>query len=129
MNATQLKIAVSAGLFLCIFLSGFWLSRSGKPYSMAIMTVHKLIALGTIIYLGVTVYNILKTSPHLAAPIAFITITAVCFIALIASGALLSANKTMPAFILKLHQFIPYLTLLSAGASLYLVFFKSASIQ
>jgi len=34
---------VSTGLFfLFIFLSGFWLGRTGRPYTMLLITLHKL---------------------------------------------------------------------------------------
>jgi hypothetical protein len=48
MSTNQLRV-VSAGLFfLFIFLSGFWLSRTGKPYSGIILTIHKLIGLAAV---------------------------------------------------------------------------------
>ncbi|MBN1668636.1 MAG: hypothetical protein JW862_16200 [Anaerolineales bacterium] len=38
-------------------LSGFWLSRSDRPYSMLISALHKLAGVGTGIYFGLTVYR------------------------------------------------------------------------
>ena len=41
-----------AGLFLLfIILSGIWLSRTGRPLSVLILTLHKLISLGAVIFL------------------------------------------------------------------------------
>ena len=34
MNAAQIKVAVAGLFFLGIFLSGFWLNHSGKPYGL-----------------------------------------------------------------------------------------------
>ena len=43
MTTGQLQIA-GAGIFaLFIFLSGFWLSRLGKPYNGMVFNIHKLI--------------------------------------------------------------------------------------
>jgi hypothetical protein len=39
----------------------------------------------------------------------------------VATGGLLSTDKTMPAVILKLHQITPYLTVLSTAVTLYLL--------
>ncbi len=96
MSTTQLKIAITAGLFLCIFVFGFWLSRSGKPYNVVIFTIHKLVALGAVIYLATTVYKIHQLIPFNPAQIFFIALTAVCLLALFVTGALLSLDKVMP---------------------------------
>ena len=47
MNPAQIKIAVAGLLFLVIFLSGFWLDHSGKPYGLLVFTLHKLICVGS----------------------------------------------------------------------------------
>ncbi len=45
MITNQLRV-IGAGLFfLFIFLSGIWLSRSGKPYSVVILSIHEFISL------------------------------------------------------------------------------------
>jgi len=54
MDSVQWKV-VGAGLFfLFIFLSGIWLSRSGKPLNGLILNIHKLISLAAGIFLIVT---------------------------------------------------------------------------
>lgn len=45
MGTTQSGVVGTGLLFLFIFLSGFWLSHSGKPYNTLIFTIHKLIGL------------------------------------------------------------------------------------
>ena len=129
MSATQLRIAITAGLFLCIFIFGFWLSRSGKPYNPVIFTTHKLFALGAVIYLAATVYRVHQAAPLNLAHTIIIALTAVCLLALFVSGALLSLDKAMPLFVLRLHQAAPYLAVLSTTASLYLLLVKSSAIQ
>jgi hypothetical protein len=58
MGTTQ-SIIVSAGLFfLFIFLSGIWLSHSGKPLNVIILTIHKLISLAAVVFLIITIYQI-----------------------------------------------------------------------
>ena len=86
MNTTQLRIIGIGILFLLIFLTGYWLSRSGKPYDTIRMTIHKLTALADIVLLVITVYWIHKTTPIQPAVLAAVIICMVCFIATIITG-------------------------------------------
>jgi hypothetical protein len=113
MSTMQSKV-VGAGLFfLFVFLSGFWLSNSGKPLNSLILTIHKLIAVGAAIFLSVTVYRANQVAPLSATELAAIAITGVLFLGTIATGGLLSIGKEMPEAVLRLHQITPYLTVLS----------------
>ena len=121
MSTNQLRV-VSAGLFfLFIFLSGFWLSRTGKPYSVIILTIHKLIGLAAGVFLVMTVYRIHQVAPLSPVEITAIVVTVLFFAGDVATGGLLSTDKPMPAVILKLHQITPFLTVLSTAVTLYLL--------
>ncbi len=124
MNIFKLSALVLA--FIAIFFLGYWLSRSGKPYNVPLFTLHKLIVLGVLIYLGVNVYQAHQLLPLTPAQIAASALTAVCFVAAIATGGLLSIEKAMPPFVGALHQVLPYLALLSTAATVYLVLMKSS---
>jgi hypothetical protein len=129
MSTTQLRIAIAIGLFLCIFVFGFWLSRSGKPYNLVIFTIHKLVALGAVIYLAATVYKVQHAAALNPGYTIIISLTALCYITAFVTGALLSLDKAMPLIILRMHRIAPYLTVLSTAASLYLYLVKSSAIQ
>jgi hypothetical protein len=121
---------VSAGLlFLFVFLFGFWLSRSGKPYQLIVFTLHKLVALGAIVFLVTIVYKIHQVAPLGPAQMTAIGVTALCFLATMLTGGLLSIDKTMPAIVLKLHQMTPYLTVLSTAITLYLLLVVSSKVS
>lgn len=110
-----------AGLsFVIILLSGFWLSRTGKPYNAAILSVHKLISLAALVYFVVTIFQINKVAPLSTIEIVLSAMTVVFFVALMVSGGLLSAAKTLPGIIKIGHKIMPYLVILSTAASLYL---------
>ena len=97
MNTTQLRV-VGAGLFyLFIFVSGFWLSKSGKPYDVIILTIHKLISLAAVVFLAIIVYRVNQASALDAIELTAGLVTGLLFIGLIATGGLLSASKPMPA--------------------------------
>jgi hypothetical protein len=120
MSTIQLKI-VSAGLFfLFIFLCGYWLSRSGKPYGVLVFSIHKLIALGVAIYLVRTIYKVNQVSPLSPVQITAVMAIGLCFLATMITGGLLSIEKEMPASVHKLHQITPYLTVVATSVGLCL---------
>jgi hypothetical protein len=117
---TLLSKAVPMGIsFLLIFLSGFWLSRSGKPYPGIIFNIHKFIVLGTFVYLALTVNKIHAAAPLSPVSTSAIVITVLCFAGMMVTGGLLSINKPMPAAVSMIHKLFPYSTLLSTSAAMF----------
>ena len=121
MSIVQSKLFSTGLFFLFILLSGFWLSRSGKPYSSLIVTIHKLIGLAAGVYLVMTVYRVYKTASINQMGIIATVVTVLFFIGLVATGSLLSTNNTMPGFVTVIHRVFPYLTVLSTGVTLFLI--------
>jgi hypothetical protein len=116
---------IIAGLFLLfIILSGIWLSRTGRPLSVLILTLHKLISLGAVVFLAITIYRIHQAAPLTPLQLGICVLTLLLFIALFATGGLLSTTKTMPAVVLKIHQIMPILVVLSTSATLYLILYR-----
>ena len=121
MGATQSSV-VGAGLFfLFIILSGIWLSRSGKPLNGIILTIHKLISLAAVVFLAITIYQMNQAAGLSAIGFIAGVVTGLFFLGAIITGGLLSTGKPMPAAILTMHQIAPFLTVLSAAATLYLL--------
>ena len=115
------KFIFTGLFFVFILLSGFWLSRTGKPINTAILTIHKLISLGAGIFLGITIYRIHQVTPLSPFEMAAVAVTLIFFVAMIATGGVLSTAKSMPGVVHKIHQLMPYLVIISAFASMYLV--------
>jgi hypothetical protein len=107
-------------LFLFVFLFGFWLSRLGKPINAVILTVHKLIALGTLILIGVTVYQVNQVAPLSTTAIAATVITGILFIVTIIAGGLLSLAIPVSAMSI-VHKVGPFLTVAGTIATMYLL--------
>ncbi len=130
MNTTQIRM-ISAGLFfLFIFLSGFWLSRLGKPYNGLVFNLHKLIGLAAGIFLIVTVVKTSKAAAFSPLEIAALAITVLIFICLVAAGGLLSvissgglanASQTVQSVIAIVHKTFPYLAVIATAGTLYLL--------
>ena len=112
---------IVAGLFLGVaFLSGFRLTRSGKPYSGIVLTIHKLLSLAAVILLGMAIRQINQASALSAAESTASAVTGLSFVGTIVTGGLASIDKPMPAATV-MHRAMPFVTLLSAGVALYLL--------
>jgi hypothetical protein len=114
--------AIGAGLFfLVVFLSGFWLSRSGKPYSGILINVHKLVALAAVVLFVITLVRLNRIATLGALEVAGGAVTVLLAIGLFVTGALVSIDHPMPPLVSTLHHLLPYLALLSTAATLYLL--------
>jgi hypothetical protein len=120
MNAFTSNIVEMGVLFLFIFLFGFWLSRSGRPINTLILTIHKLIALGTLIFIGVTIHQAHQIAPLSTAAIAATVITGVLFVITIITGGLLSLEQPVTAVSI-VHKIGPFLTVAGAIVTTYLL--------
>ena len=118
---TTVRAIIAGVLFLLVFLSGIWLSRSGRPLNVGISTVHKLISLAAGIFLLVTIYQRSRLIPLNTIEWAAIVITGLCFLGTVASGGFLSSEEPMPVAVHRVHQIVPVLTLLSSAATMFLV--------
>jgi hypothetical protein len=106
--------------FLLILPSGYLLSRIGKPYHMAIITIHKLAGVALAIYLAPVLIRRYQ-SGSLAPPGMITTaVTVLFFLVLVVSGSLLSAEREFPPLFKTFHRVFPYLTVLATGVLVWL---------
>lgn len=117
----QPRIVGTGLLFLLVFISGFWLNRSGSPYSVAILTLHKLISLAAAGLVVVTIVQTNRVARLGATELVVSVASGLFFVAAVATGGLLSAEKPMPAIVSTLHLITPFLTVLSTAVTLYLL--------
>jgi hypothetical protein len=122
MNAVLPRMALVVAAFVVVFVSGYSLTRSGSPYSTALLTAHKLVAVAVLAY---TVYA--AWAAHAgerglgAAELAVVVAAVVLFAATIATGGMLSTAGTFPPIVGILHRVGPYLTAAATLLSLYLL--------
>ncbi len=122
MNQSMFRVLLCGLLFVLTLISGVWVSSSGRPFNAAVFTVHKLIALATTVAVGFNVYRLYKEVDTRAfADAGLIGLTAIAFVSLFASGALLSSGRPAGSILLRLHQAAPVLALLSSTATAYLL--------
>ena len=121
MLSSNLKLIISGLSFLVIFIAGFILHNNGKPYNTALFTLHKLVSIAVVIFLMSMVIKIHRVTPLTPIQTLLLALTAVFFLATVATGGMLSVNKVWPPVVSVLHKVLPFLTLFSTSASLYLL--------
>lgn len=121
MEGYPVRILSAGLLFVLIFLSGFWLRGKVKPYPAILFNIHKLIGLGTLVYLFLMVRQVHRLAPLAQNEITAAVVTGLCFVVTIIAGGLVSIERPMPAAVKWTHKLMPFLTLLSSAATLTLL--------
>ena len=113
------KFSLPLLLFLLTLAFGFWLSKVGKPYNGALFNIHKLIALGAVVFAVIQISKTGVTGPPLLV-VAFIAV-GLCVVALFASGALMSIGKLDYTLTLTIHRVALVVLVIAAGLVVYLL--------
>lgn len=123
MNTITNKLIAAGILSLLTLVSGVIVTRSGRPLSLGLVTIHKLIAVGSVVLIGMAASQLLKTANgKVVFEISVMVISGILFLALIATGALLTREEMqLPAIVLKIHQVAPLLAILSSAVSIFML--------
>lgn len=112
-------------LFLLTLVFGFFVSRSGKPYNGILFTLHKLIALGTVVFTVLRLFKVRSSMDSTTLMIALLVMAAICVVALFASGALMSMGRLDYTRMRTIHRIAPVVLL---GAVAWVVYLLGKSI-
>lgn len=115
------RTLISGALFTTTLATGFWLSNSEKSYNTLLFTTHKLSTLSNIALLDYTVWQKHKQISLTNAEKITSIVMNICFVSTIATGGMLSTNKTLPKFVHSLHKSTPWITVVSSSLLLYLL--------
>jgi peptidoglycan/LPS O-acetylase OafA/YrhL len=123
MNPTTSRLVAAGALFLLTIISGMILSQSNRPLNIGLVTVHKLIAAGSIVLLGMVINQLFKTVDSKGVVELSLTIIgAMSFLALIATGALLTREEMeLPGVVLTIHRAGPVVALVASTIATYLL--------
>lgn len=121
MSADQLRVVALLCSAAVVMVSGYLLTRRGRPYHPVLLNVHKLVDLAAVIVTGVMVYRAGQSSALSAAEWASAALTAAVFVALFASGGVVSATENPPAWVLWLHRLSPWAAVTLAGVTVYFI--------
>lgn len=115
------KIAYAGIGFLLTLVSGIVLSKLGRPLNSAVFGAHKIIAVGTIVLIGLNIRDLLHIVGLQAVSPALIWGTGLLLLALVVSGSLLSFEKLVVPITLRVHQIVPLLALAFSALTVYLL--------
>ena len=117
MNISFTTIIGAGLLFLFIFLSGYWLSKMGKPYSSFPFNIHKLIGLAAGVFLIMTVVRRNQAAPIDSPAVTILAVTVLIFILTVTAGGILRAvdngrlsslSQPIHTAISLIHKLFPY---------------------
>ncbi|MCL5997536.1 MAG: hypothetical protein M1546_15990 [Chloroflexi bacterium] len=122
MSPTASRLIVTGLLFVLTLISGVWVRHSGRRIKVAIFTIHKLIALLTVITIAVTIYH-LHQAVEIGPTVEFsaIAVTGLLFLVLFISGAWLSPGKLKNKAALTIHKVTPLLAVISTATTIFLL--------
>jgi hypothetical protein len=117
------KLIAAGILFLFTLISGVILHHSSRPLNIGLVTLHKLIAVGTAVLVGMAVNQLYKSvDGKVFIEIGLMVISAILLLALIATGAFLTREEMqLPEFVLNIHKVAPLLALISSTLTIFLL--------
>lgn len=116
----EILLIVGAG-FVTVFATGYWLKKLGRPYKALPLTLHKLLGVGVLIYLIVSVTRVNRAAALGGFEWGLCLASGVLFLVALASGGWLSSVKEEPKLGLTLHRLLPRLVVIATLACLYLL--------
>lgn len=109
---------------MIVFLSGFWLHRTGSPYGVFVLAIHKLVALLALVFIGSLVISTQKAMGLSSSELWIIASALVLLIVTFGSGGIVSAKDSVPQWVVYLHRVVPYFSTALTSYSVYLVISK-----
>lgn len=121
MVTVEFKVIAAGLLLLLSIIFGIWLSNLERPLNTFIFAIHKLLALATVIFAEIIIYNLHNNIEINGISMTMIVLIAMFFLALFVTGIFLSFEKPLSGSVLIIHEIVSALTLLIAIISIYLL--------
>ena len=122
MDTIPTKLIVAGALSVLTLITGVLVSNAGRPLNAALFNVHKIISVVMIVLVIIGVIQLHKASEvKTMLELGVIVLTIIFFVALVATGGMLSFEREWPAVVLKVHQVLPLVSVASAFLSTYLL--------
>jgi hypothetical protein len=94
---------------------------TNAPYNGLLFNVHKLVALGAVVFAVIQTYNLLKGADVPLVVIALAAVCVLCIVALFATGAFMSIGNLPNAPLLTIHRIALIILPLAAGMVYFLI--------
>ncbi|REG10982.1 hypothetical protein [Pelolinea submarina] len=123
MNVISTTKIVAAGVLgVFTLISGVIVTGAGRPLNSLYFNVHKIIAVVMIVLLAAVTVQLIKAGYALSMlQVLVIAAAAALFLALVATGGMLSFERSWPAVVLRIHQIASLLSLGFSAAGIYLL--------
>lgn len=121
MDTNLLQVIGTLIFFIIIYVSGYSLNRTGKPYKTITFNTHKLISLVLIAFLIIKIYNIKQIYELSSLEWIMSVITGILFLIGIISGGFMSIDKSLSETVLTIHKVTSFLTVFATAVLLYLL--------
>ena len=119
MNSVWFRPALIALLLVVEIAAGVWVRNTGRPYGTLPLTIHKLIALGLVVYLVVRTLNINKAAALGAIGWIIPAAAALTLLGAMATGGWMAATESHPLALFTIHRLLAYLAVPLAVAAFY----------
>lgn len=116
--SVQLRFVLLAVAAAIVFVTGFLLTRTGRPYSTGLLTIHKLIDLAGIVFIAVIAVGGLRGGA-VALDWALVIAALLLALATFATGGVASASENVASWVLVAHRALPWPLVLAAGLTAY----------
>jgi hypothetical protein len=98
------RFVLPGALLLITYVSGFWLTALGRPYQGLPFNLHKLIALGAVVFGVLRFVGLLRGGPVPFVVVVPAVLAIASVVALFSTGALLSAGNLPHAPLVLVHR-------------------------
>jgi hypothetical protein len=103
---------------------GICLSSLGKPYNAIIFTIHKVIAVISVVLIVLLFINLIQDTQTQALVMFLLIVAGISILALFATGALMSMGKMSYAISKTIHIIASITAVISSALSIYLLQLK-----
>lgn len=117
----MLKIIGSGLLLLFTIATGVWLHNLGRPLHSIMFTFHKLLALASVVFTAVVLYNVLKGPKIESILFILMIVTGLSMFTLFISGALLSIRNPANNTMLMIHNLTTILAVIATAVIMSLL--------
>lgn len=117
--SNTLRVVLLAVAAIIVFVTGFLLTRAGRPYSAGILTLHKIIDVAAVIFIVVQVVMVARGAGLATIDWALVGVALLLVIATFATGGILSAGEQAAGWMLAAHRVLPWPLLMVLAGAVY----------
>lgn len=117
MAAAQSSTTILAIAAVIVMATGAVLTRRGRPFATALLTVHKLVALAAVAFVGYSAFEPVREGLLASGQrVALLTALVLC-IAVFGTGGVVSAKHASPSWAVWVHRVGSWLTVVAVALS------------